>query len=117
MDRVNQLQIEKFLIRMSEFCDKIKIIIIKEELGVDLSKHVMYETVEVKRLSKDEAVNFLKRVLQIERKYEFVKTQDLAAHPIIGHWEKLLFEDKFAFDVSRNLNENKDLNQYMAELT
>ena len=72
---------------------------------------------EVKRLTKEEAVNFLKRVLIIEHKYEFVKTQDLFAHPIIDQWEKMNFEDAFPFEISRNLSAKKNLNDYSREVS
>ena len=51
MDQVNKLHIEKFLIKLSEYAEKIKIIMVKEELGDHVSNHkyLIFDEVEIKR--------------------------------------------------------------------
>ena len=60
-------------------------------------------------MSKKEAVEFLKRILYIERKNEFVRGIDLEKHKVIEMWERMKFLDNEAFRISSSLNKRRKL--------
>ena len=60
-------------------------------------------------MSKKEAIEFLKRILYIERKNEFVKGIDLEKHKVIEMWERMKFLDNEAFRISSSLNKRRKL--------
>ena len=68
-----------------------------------------YTLVEIKRMDRREAVQFLRRVFEVERKLEFVKKDNLEGHKIIDEWEKINFVDDEAFNIARKLCKERSL--------
>ena len=48
-------------------------------------------------MNRKQAIDFLKRILYLERKSEHVKGLDLDTHKIIDMWERINFIDNEAF--------------------
>lgn len=59
--------------------------------------------------SKKEAVEFLKRILYIERKTELVRGINLETHKVIDMWERMNFLDREAFRIAASLNKRRKL--------
>ena len=53
----------------------------------------------MQNMEKTEAIEFLKRLLYLERKTEFLRGIDLETHKVIQMWEKSQFADKEAFRI------------------
>lgn len=68
-----------------------------------------YTFVEIRRMDRLEALQFLGRVFEVERKLEFVKKDNLERHKIIDEWEKINFVDDEAFNIARKLSHTRSL--------
>lgn len=54
----------------------------------------------MENMEKPEAIEFLKRILYLERKMEFLRGIDLDNHKIIQVWEQMGFPDKEAYHIA-----------------
>ena len=60
-------------------------------------------------LKKPEAIDFLKRIMYLEKKMEFIRDIDLETHKIVNVWERMGFPDKHAFHIVNQLSKKRGL--------
>ena len=60
-------------------------------------------------MERPEAIEFLKRILYIERKNELVRGINLDNHKVIDMWQRMNFLDNEAFRISGGLNKRRKL--------
>jgi len=60
-------------------------------------------------MEKKQAIEFLKRIIFIERKTEFIRGINLEKHKLIDIWEKMKFVDNEAFQISHSLSKRNKL--------
>ena len=63
----------------------------------------------MKYLTKDEAVEMLKRILFIERKTQLIRGINLDDHEVIEMWRRMNFLDREAFRIASCLNQRRQL--------
>ena len=54
----------------------------------------------MRNMEKPEALEFLKRILFLEKKMEFLRGIDLETHKVVRVWERMGFPDKEAFHIA-----------------
>ena len=98
--------------------ENIRVIIVMTKFLEDLLMVLpaQSEIVELNFLTRKEALEFLTRVFQVEKKWDLVKRYDLAKHRIMDIWENMNFSDDYAFHLSRMLTTKKNLDQIADEI-
>lgn len=85
------------------------IILDPEDAENPIVQQEQYQTLTMPNLEKTEAVEFLKRILYLERKTEFVRGIDLENHKVVQIWEQMGFPDKKAFQIANQLSKKRQL--------
>ena len=72
--------------------------------------------IELVGLQKNEAIDFLKRLLFLEKKMEFIRDIDIENHKIVNVWERMGFPDKQAFYIVNQLSKRRGLMEIADEM-
>ena len=101
----------KFVKRLKYNCELHFILIVesKEAQRNNIFSQEEFPMLTMQNMEKTEAIEFLKRLLYLERKTEFLRGIDLETHKVIQMWEKSQFADKEAFRIVNQLTKRRKL--------
>ena len=100
----------KFVEKLS-YATELRLVLVMEEKEAE--EHMEQDNntpvVRMTYMERAEAVEFLKRILFIERKTELVRGINIDNHKVIDVWERMNFIDNEAFRISGSLNKRRKL--------
>jgi len=99
---------KKFLTQLQNNTELHMILVMNEERAND-EMFRSHRLVKMNFMERSEAIEFLRRILYIERKTELFRGDKLENHKVIEMWGKMNFADNEAFSIAHLLSKNMRL--------